>query len=306
MVNFLSAPLFLELTQFVKRYPVQLRNPWPKILSCSSQNLSACTTCDTNRYGEIIMANYIDKVALVTGGASGIGRATAIAFAQEGAKVLVSDIAETGGQETVRMIRNASGEATFVQADVTQWKEVAALIGATIDTYQQLDFALNSAGVQGVRTRTADYPKDEWQHVIDVNLNSVWCCMKFELDQMMKQGYGVIINLASVAGLVGFPSHSAYSASKHAVVGLTKSAALEYIRKGIRINAVCPGFTDTPMIQNAKKEEPEYVQRLIERVPARRMGTPEEIAAAILYLCSDQAGFVTGHTLVLDGGITAG
>lgn len=252
------------------------------------------------------MTDFTNKVSLVTGGASGIGRATALAFAREGAKVLVSDIAENGGQETVRMIREASGDATFVQADVTQWGEVAALIGATINTYQQLDFALNSAGVQGVRARTADYPEDEWGHVIDVNLNSVWYSMKFELDQMMKQGHGVIINLASVAGVVGFPSHSAYSASKHAVVGLTKSAALEYIRKGIRINAVCPGFTDTPMMQRAMEEEPEYTKRLIERVPARRMGTPEEVAAAILYLCSDQAGFLTGHTLVLDGGITAG
>jgi len=252
------------------------------------------------------MANNTDKVALVTGGASGIGRATALAFAREGVKVLISDIDEVGGQETIRMIHEASGEATFVQADVTKWDEVAALVSATVEAYQRLDFALNSAGIQGVRARTADYPADEWGHVIDVNLNSVWYCMKFELDQMMKQGYGVIINLASVAGIVGFPSHSAYSASKHAVVGLTKSAALEYIRKGIRINAVCPGFTDTPMMQRAMKEQPTYTQRLIERVPARRMGTPEEVAAAILYLCSDQAGFVTGHTLVLDGGITAG
>jgi len=252
------------------------------------------------------MKDFTNKVSLVTGGASGIGRATALAFARDGAKVLVSDIAEAGGQETVQMIREASGEATFVQADVTQWDKVTALIEATIDTYQQLDFALNSAGVQGVRARTADYPEDEWQHVIDVNLNSVWYCMKFELDQMMKQGHGVIINLASVAGVVGFPLHSAYSASKHAVVGLTKSAALEYIRKGIRINAVCPGFTDTPMVQHAREEDPEYTQRLIDRVPARRLGTPEEVAAAILYLCSDQAGFVTGHTLVMDGGVTAG
>jgi len=252
------------------------------------------------------MTDFTNKVALVTGGASGIGRASALAFAREGAKVLVSDIAETRGQETVSMIREISGDATFIQADVTNWEEVSALIETTIGTYQHLDFALNNAGVQGVRARTADYPEDEWQHVIDVNLNSVWYCMKFELEQMIKQRHGVIVNLASVAGLVGFPLHSAYSASKHAVVGLTKAAALEYIRKGIRINAVCPGFIDTPMVQNAKKEEPEYVQRLIERVPARRMGTPEEVAAAILYICSGQAGFVTGHTLVLDGGITAG
>lgn len=252
------------------------------------------------------MANYTNKTALVTGGASGIGRATALAFAREGAKVVVADIAEAGGQETVQMIRETPGEAIFVRSDVTKWEEVANLINTAVEAYQKVDFAVNNAGIQGARARTAEYPQDVWQQVMDVNLNSVWYCMKFELDQMMEQGHGVIVNLASVAGLVGFPSHSAYVASKHAVVGLTRTAALEYIRRGIRINAVCPCFTDTPMVQREAKEEPEYVQRLIERVPARRMGTPEEVAAAVVYLCSEEAGFVTGHTLVLDGGITAG
>jgi NAD(P)-dependent dehydrogenase (short-subunit alcohol dehydrogenase family) len=252
------------------------------------------------------MANLTEKVALITGGASGIGRATALAFAQEGAKVLISDIAEAKGQESVQLIRANAGEATFIKADVTKRDEVAALISTAITIYQQLDCAINNAGIQGVRQRTADYPEDEWQQVMDVNLNSVWYCMKFELDQMVKQGYGVIVNMASIAGLVGFPYHSAYAASKHAIVGLTKTAALEYIRKGIRINAVCPSFTDTPMVQRVMQEQPDYAQRLIDRVPARRMATPEEIAAAVLYLCSDQAGFVTGHTLVVDGGITAG
>lgn len=252
------------------------------------------------------MADYTNKTVLVTGGASGIGRATALAFAREGAKVVVADIAEAGGQETVQMIRETPGEAIFVRSDVTKWEEVANLINTAVEAYQKVDFAVNNAGIQGARARTAEYPQDVWQQVMDVNLNSVWYCMKFELDQMMEQGHGVIVNLASVAGLVGFPSHSAYVASKHAVVGLTRTAALEYIRRGIRINAVCPCFTDTPMVQRAAKEEPEYVQRLIERVPARRMGTPEEVAAAVVYLCSEEAGFVTGHTLVLDGGITAG
>jgi len=249
---------------------------------------------------------FTNKAALVTGGASGIGRATALAFAHQGAKVLVSDMAEAGGLETVRMIREASGEARFVQADVTNSDEVAALVEATVAAYERIDFAVNNAGYQGVLARTADYPEQEWQRVLEVNLNGVWYCMKHELAQMLKQGHGVIVNLASVAGLVGFPNHSAYAASKHAVIGLTKSAALEYIRKGIRINAVCPGFTDTPMVQRLAEERPAYAQRLIERIPARRLGTPEEIAAAVLYLCSDQAGFVAGHALALDGGITAG
>jgi len=252
------------------------------------------------------MMSLANKVALVTGGASGIGRATALAFAHEGAKVLVSDISEKEGLETVQLIRNASGEATFVQADVTNRDEVAALFEVSKDTYRQLDFAINNAGYQGVRARTAAYPEDEWQRVMEINLYGLWYCMKFELAQMMAQGHGVIVNMASVAGLVGFPSHSAYAASKHAVVGLTKTAALEYIRKGIRINAVCPGFTDTPMVQQLVKEDPAYAQRLVEGIPARRWGTAQEVAAAILYLCSDQAGFVTGHTLVLDGGVTAG
>ncbi len=249
---------------------------------------------------------FTDKVALVTGGASGIGRATAIAFAQAGASVLVSDINETGGQETVRTIREISGEATFAQADVAQIDQVEALVDAVVKSYGRLDFAVNNAGIQGAQDRTANYPEKDWHRVIEVNLNGVWYCMKYELAQMMKQRYGVIVNVASVAGLVGFPFHSAYVASKHAVVGLTKTAALEYIRKGIRINAVCPGFTDTPMVQRVAEKDPAYAQSLVDRVPARRLGAPEEIAAAILYLCSDQAGFVSGHTLVLDGGVTAG
>jgi len=252
------------------------------------------------------MADFKNKVVLITGGASGIGRAAALAFAKKGANVVVSDLAETGGQDTVRMILGMGGDAVFVRADVSNLNEVTDLIQQAVDSYGSVDIAVNNAGYQGVRARTAEYPGLEWQRVIDINLTGVWTCMKFELDQMVQQGSGVIVNLASVAGLVGFPGHSAYAASKHAVVGLTKTAALEYIRKGIRINAVCPGFTDTPMVQRVMEEDPEYGQRLVGHIPARRLGTPEEVAAAILYLCDDQAGFVTGHCLVLDGGVTAG
>jgi NAD(P)-dependent dehydrogenase (short-subunit alcohol dehydrogenase family) len=250
--------------------------------------------------------SFTDRVALVTGGASGIGRAAALAFAQSGAKVVVSDINEAGADETVQMIDQASGEAKFIPADVTHQDEVATLIKAIVESYGQLDFALNNAGIAGVRTNTADYPDDLWHRLIDVNLNGVWYCMKHEIRQMLIQGHGVIVNLASIAGLIGSPRLSAYAASKHAVVGLTKTAALEYIRKGIRINAICPAYTDTPMAQSMFEENPEFGRRLLAAIPAQRLGTPEEIAAAVLYMCSDEAAFMTGHTLVLDGGIVAG
>lgn len=253
--------------------------------------------------------SFTDRVALVTGAASGIGRAAALAFAQAGAKVIVSDIDEAGGLNTVQMIRDlpeGSGEARYVQTDVTKPNSVEALIETVLDTYGQIDFALNNAGIAGIRTNTADYPEELWHQVIDVNLNGVWYCMKYEIPQMLKQGHGVIVNLASIAGLIGSPRLSAYAASKHAVVGLTKTAALEYIRKGIRINAICPAYTDTPMVQPMMKENPTFGERLLKAIPAQRLGTPEEIAAAVLYLCSDEAGFITGHTLVLDGGIVAG
>lgn len=249
---------------------------------------------------------FSDRVALVTGAASGIGRAIALAFAESGARLWLSDLDQAGGEQTMQMVRQSSGLADFMRADVTQPEQVAAMIETAVATCGRIDFAANSAGVSGPRSRTVDYPQDKWHQVIDVNLHGVWYCMRSEIAQMLKQGQGVIVNLASVAGLVGFPSHAAYTASKHAVVGLTKTAALEYVRKGIRINAVCPGFTDTPMIERERQRDPEYAQRLVRGVPARRLGTPQEVAAAVLYLCSDQAGFVAGHTLVLDGGIVAG
>jgi len=253
--------------------------------------------------------SFTDRVALVTGAASGIGRAAALAFAKAGAEVVVSDIDEVGGLKTVQMIQampEGSTEAHFVRTDVTNPDDVEVLIEAVLDTYGQIDFALNNAGIAGTRTNTADYPEELWHQVIDVNLNGVWYCMKYEIPQMLKQGYGVIVNLASIAGLIGSPRLSAYAASKHAVVGLTKTAALEYIRKGIRINAICPAYTDTPMAQSMMEDDPRFGERLLNAIPAQRLGTPEEIAAAVLYLCSDEAGFITGHTLVLDGGIVAG
>lgn len=247
----------------------------------------------------------MDRVALVTGGSGGIGRATALALARTGAKIVVVDVSEAGGAETAQMIGEAGGTAQFMHADVTDAQAVEQLISATVATYGRLDYAVNNAGIEGLRARTADYPEDEWQRVMSINVTGVWLCMKYELRQMQAQGSGVIVNTASVAGLIGFPGHSAYSASKHAVIGLTKTAALEYARRGIRVNAVCPGYTHTPMVERVFDEQPEMQAKITQAMPIGRIGTPEEIADAIVYMCSDSAAFMTGHALVLDGGLVA-
>lgn len=246
-----------------------------------------------------------ERVALVTGGSSGIGRATALALARTGAQVVVVDVSEAGGAETARMIVEAGGTAQFMRVDVTDAQAVAQMIQATVATYGRLDYAVNNAGIDGLRARTADYPEDEWQRVLSINVTGVWLCMKYELQQMQAQGSGVIVNTASVAGLVGFPGHSAYAASKHAVIGLTKTAALEYARRGIRVNAVCPGYTRTPMVEKVFEQTPEMQAKVTQAMPIGRIGTPEEIADAIVYICSDSAAFMTGHALVLDGGLIA-
>jgi NAD(P)-dependent dehydrogenase (short-subunit alcohol dehydrogenase family) len=246
-----------------------------------------------------------DRVALITGGSGGIGRATALALARTGAQVVVVDVSEAGGAETAQMIAEAGGTAQFMHVDVTDAQAVEQMISATVASYGRLDYAVNNAGIDGLRARTADYPEDEWQRVLSINVTGVWLCMKYELKQMQAQGSGVIVNTASVAGLVGFPGHSAYSASKHAVIGLTKTAALEYARRGIRVNAVCPGYTRTPMVERVFEQAPEMQAKVTQAMPIGRIGTPQEIAAAIVYMCSDSAAFMTGHALVLDGGLIA-
>ena len=248
---------------------------------------------------------FSGKVALVTGGASSLGRVSAIALAREGAKVVLADVAVTEGETTVQMIANEGGQATFTKADVTKSGEVEAMVKAAIQTFGQLDFALNNAGIDGVRARTADYPEEVWHRVIDLNLTGVFLCLKHELPVMVKQGNGVIINMSSVAGVTGFPGHAAYTASKHGVIGLTKTAALDYAKTGIRVNAICPAYTRTPMLDRMLKQTPDFEAKLISRVPLRRLGTAEEIAQAVIYLFSDAAAFVTGHSLVMDGGILA-
>ncbi|HMA34011.1 MAG TPA: SDR family oxidoreductase, partial [Chloroflexia bacterium] len=245
------------------------------------------------------------KVALVTGAAAGIGRASALAFANAGARVVVSDVDAAGGAETVRQIQAAGGVALFVAADVAQPAAVAALIAQAVATYGRLDYAHNNAGIEGGHSPTAEYPEDIWDRVIAINLKGVWLCMKYEIAQMLTQGGGAIVNTASVAGVSGFPRHAAYAASKHGVVGLTKTAAREYASAGIRINAVCPGFIKTAMLDREVAGNTTREGRLRAAVPLGRLGTADEVAAAVVWLCTGGATFVTGQTLVLDGGMLA-
>ncbi len=245
------------------------------------------------------------KVALVTGGGSGIGRASALTFAREGAKVVVADVVVEGGEETVRLIQQRGGEAIFVKTDVSQATEVEALVARAVQTYGRLDCAHNNAGIEGAAATTVDYAEDAWERVIAINLKGVWLCMKYEIPQLLKQGGGAIVNTASTAGLVGYRGGSAYVASKHGVVGLTKTAALEYAKAGVRVNAVCPGAIDTPMMGRITGHRPQRAERMAAAEPVGRMGRPEEIAEAVVWLCSKAASFVTGHAMAVDGGITA-
>lgn len=245
------------------------------------------------------------KIALVTGGSSGIGRAAALAFAREGAKVVIADVLIEGSEETVQIIEKSGGQAIFFKTDVSKSDEVEALIKKTAETYGRLDCAFNNAGVGGGRAATAKCTEEEWDRVIEINLKGVWLCMKYEIQQMLKQAGGAIVNTASVAGLVGFQGTPAYVASKHGVVGLTKAAALEYATSVIRINAVCPGVIRTPMIDRIVAARPQMEEVYTAMHPVGRLGEPEEIAEAVVWLCSDAASFVTGHAMVVDGGLVA-
>ena len=251
------------------------------------------------------------RVALVTGGASGIGRATAHALARAGAAVLVADVDGARAERVAGELHAAGASALAVAADVVDDAAVRAMVGAATHAFGGLDLAVNAAGVGGAQALTHAYPEDAWLRTIDVNLTGVWRCMRHQIPALLARGAQTgrttaIVNVASVAGLVGFPRHAAYAASKHGVVGLTKAAALEYARRGLRVNVVCPGFTDTPMVEQITGDDPEQEAQLARRMPIGRLGTPEEIAAGILYLCSDAATFAIGHALVLDGGVVAG
>jgi NAD(P)-dependent dehydrogenase (short-subunit alcohol dehydrogenase family) len=242
------------------------------------------------------------KVAIVTGAAGGIGRASAIAFATNGAHVMVVDVNAERGHETVTLVAERGGSAQFVRADVARADDVRALIDTTVREHGRIDFAHNNAGVAGANVPVGELPEDEWDRVMGVMLRGVFLCMKYEIQAMLANGGGAIVNTASGAGLVGYPNQSAYVASKHGVLGLTKSAALEYGARGIRVNAVCPGTVWSPMVQAAVNASPRLQQQLEAMHPIGRLGTADEIAAAVVWLCSEDASFVLGHALSVDGG----
>ncbi len=246
------------------------------------------------------------RVALVTGGGSGIGRASSLAYARDGAKVVIVDVNVEGGEETVQSIKEAGGEAILVHADVSKAVEVQQMVDRTVEAYGRLDCAFNNAGVSGrSRGTMVNHSEDEWDRVIGINLKGVWLCMKAQIPQMLKQGGGAIVNNASVAGLVGIRRTSAYVAAKHGVVGLTKAAALEYAESGIRVNAVCPGYINTPLVRSVFDQLEGMEEEVIARHPLGRLGEPHEIAEAVVWLSSDAASFVTGHTMTVDGGYVA-
>lgn len=244
--------------------------------------------------------SFENKVAIVTGGSFGIGQATAVAFAQRGAKVVVADWIED--QETSRRIESFGGESIFVKCDVSKSNDVKALIEKTITVYGRIDFAFNNAGIEGATATTQECTEENWDKTIGINLKGVWLCMKYQIPQMLKQGKGSIVNCASIAGLVGFPGLPAYVATKHGVVGLTKTTALENAKLGIRVNAVCPGVIKTPMIDRMTGKDKAAEKQYENMEPVGRMGQPEEVAEAVIWLCSDAASFVTGQALAVDGG----
>ena len=245
-----------------------------------------------------------DKIALITGAAAGIGRATALKFASEGAKVVASDVNGKGGEETVDLIKKAGGDAIFVKSDISQSADVKALVAETVKTYGRLDCACNIAGILGTMGPFTDQTEDDFDRVIAVNLRGTFLCIQAELGQMLKNDGGTIVNVASIAGLVGSAGISPYVASKHAVTGLTKTAALEFAQQGIRVNAVCPGGIDTDMVQSFLSEE--FTREMIDTMhPIGRIGQPEEVAELMVWLCSDRSSFMTGAIIPIDGGFVA-
>jgi NAD(P)-dependent dehydrogenase (short-subunit alcohol dehydrogenase family) len=248
--------------------------------------------------------SFAGKVAFVTGGGTGIGRAAALAYAREGANVVLADVSEQGNQETARMIEAAGSQAIALRCNVARAEEVKAALDKVVQTFGRLDFAFNNAGVEQPLSPAADIGEEEWERIINIDLRSVFLCMKHEIPLMVKQGAGVIVNTSSGAGVKGIAGQAAYCAAKFGIVGLTKAAALDYAKSGIRINAVCPGIIETPMMGRFSGGTPEGRERVIALEPVGRMGKPEEIAAAVVWLCSDAAAFVVGHALVIDGGQT--
>lgn len=250
-------------------------------------------------------AVFTGKVAFVTGGGSGIGRAAALAFARQGASVSVADVSERNNQETARMTEEQGGRALAVRCDVARTEDVKAALDKTVETFRRLDFAFNNAGIEPKKAAaTADYDLEEWDRIIDIDLKGVFLCMKHEIPLMLKQGGGAIVNTSSGAGIIGIKGSPAYTAAKHGVIGLTRAAALDYAAQNIRVNVVCPGYIATPMMERFTGGTVEGRAKVISEEPVGRMGTPEEIASAVVWLCSDMAKFVIGSAMVIDGGQT--
>ncbi len=249
--------------------------------------------------------SFENKVALVTGAASGMGLATARAFAEAGAAVALADINDEAVRSAAKELADAGHQTLAIRCNVVDEADVAAMIEQIVSRFGRLDAAYNNAGVQSLAVETADASGEEFERVIGINLRSVWNCMKHELRQMRDQGSGAIVNCSSIGGLIGIPGRAIYHASKYGVIGLTQSSALEYASRGIRINAVCPGTIQTPMVAEMMAKEPDAMKDSLRSLPIGRFGQPEEIASAVLWLCSSGASFVVGHALVVDGGYTA-
>ncbi|MFZ0850569.1 MAG: glucose 1-dehydrogenase [Hyphomicrobiaceae bacterium] len=249
--------------------------------------------------------SFNNTVALVTGAGSGMGLATAIAFADAGAAVALVDVQESAVISAAAELVAAGHKAISIRCNVAEEAEVAAMVERTVSTFGRLDAAFNNAGVQSPAVETADATGEEFDRVTAINLRGVWNCMKYELRQMRDQGSGAVVNCSSIGGLIGLPGRATYHASKHGVIGLTKSAALEYAARGIRINAVCPGTIETPMVADMLAKEPDAMKDILRAQPIGRLGRPEEIASAVLWLCSPGSSFVIGHALAVDGGFTA-
>jgi NAD(P)-dependent dehydrogenase (short-subunit alcohol dehydrogenase family) len=244
------------------------------------------------------------KVAIVTGAGTGMGRAIALAFAREGARVVVAEISASDGQETAHLVSDLGGQALFVRTNVAQAGEVEALVVATMAQFGRLDYACNNAGINEEHGPLTQLTEEEWDRTLAVNLKGIWLAMKYEVPAMLRSRGGAIVNTASVLGLVGSRGTPAYVASKHGIIGLTKAAALDHAKEGIRVNAVCPGTIYTPMYVRREGADPEKDRRIAASIPLGRLGQPEDVADAVVWLCSDAASFVTGHALVVDGGDT--